>query len=193
MDENIGRLLDYLDQAGLAASTVVIYSSDQGFYLGEHGWFDKRWMYEESLQMPFIVRWPGKVKPGSVDDHLVSNLDFAETFLDMAGVPVPADMQGRSLVPILKDESPADWRRSFYYHYYEYPEPHRVPPHYGVRTETLKLIYYPLSSEWELFDLTKDPHELRSVYGDPAYADKVAVLKAELKRLRENYKDISEK
>jgi arylsulfatase A-like enzyme len=193
MDENIGRLLDYLDQAGLAANTVVIYSSDQGFYLGEHGWFDKRWMYEESLQMPFIVRWPGKVKPGSVDDHLVSNLDFAETFLDVAGVRVPADMQGRSLVPILKSESPADWRKSFYYHYYEYPQPHRVPPHYGVRTETLKLIYYPLTSEWELFDLAKDPHEMRSVYNDPGYADKVAQLKAELKRLREHYKDSTEK
>ena len=193
MDENVGRLLDYLDQAGLAGNTVVIYSSDQGFYLGEHGWFDKRWMYEESLQMPFIVRWPGKVKPGSVDNHLASNLDFAETFLDLAGVPAPADMQGRSLVPILKGQSSPDWRKSFYYHYYEYPEPHRVPPHYGVRTETLKLVYYPLTSEWELFDLARDPHELRSVYNDPAYADKVAELKAELKRLREYYKDTTEK
>ena len=193
MDENVGRLLDYLDQADLAGNTVVIYSSDQGFYLGEHGWFDKRWMYEESLQMPFIVRWPGKVKPGSVDNHLASNLDFAETFLDLAGVPAPADMQGRSLVPILKGQSPADWRKSFYYHYYEYPQPHHVPPHYGVRTETLKLIYYPLTSEWELFDLARDPHELRSVYNDPAYADKVAELKAELKRLREQYKDTTVK
>lgn len=189
MDENVGRVLDYLDESGLAANTMVIYSSDQGFYLGEHGWFDKRWMYEQSLHMPFIVRWPGKVKAGSVNKHMVSNLDFAETFLELAGVPVPSDMQGRSLVPLLKGEPPADWRKSFYYHYYEYPQPHRVPPHYGVRTETQKLIYYPVKDEWELFDLAKDPHEMRSVYGDPAYADVVKELKAELTRLREHYGD----
>ncbi|HSW44026.1 MAG TPA: sulfatase [Phycisphaerae bacterium] len=189
MDENIGRLMDYLDQAGLADDTVVIYSSDQGFYLGEHGWFDKRWMYEESLHMPLIVRWPGEVKPGSVDTHLVSNLDFAETFLEMAGVPVPTDMQGRSLVRLLKGESPADWRKTFYYRYYEYPQPHRVPPHFGVRTERHKLIYYPMTDEWELFDLQKDPQEMRSAYRDAAYAETVKELKAELERLREQYQD----
>ncbi|HOW19619.1 MAG TPA: sulfatase, partial [Phycisphaerae bacterium] len=118
VDENVGRLLDYLEEAGLADNTVVVYSSDQGFYLGEHGWFDKRWMYEESLSMPLLVRWPGTVKPGSVEDHLVSNLDFAETFLDIAGIPAPAAMQGRSLVPLLKGTAPPDWRKTFYYHYY---------------------------------------------------------------------------
>jgi arylsulfatase A-like enzyme len=193
VDENVGRLLDYLDEAGLADNTVVVYSSDQGFYLGEHGWFDKRWMYEESLRMPLIVRWPGRIKPGSVDEHLASNLDFAETFLDIAGVSAPADMQGRSLVPLLKGESPADWRKTFYYHYYEYPQPHHVPPHYGVRTDGYKLIGYPKTDEWELFDLARDPHEMRSVYADPAYADTVRELKAELTRLRERYKDTTTK
>jgi arylsulfatase A-like enzyme len=193
VDDSVGRLLDYLDQAGLAENTIVIYSSDQGFYLGEHGWFDKRWMYEESLHMPLIVRWPGKVKAGSVDKHLVSNLDFAETFLEIAGAPAPADMQGRSLVPLLKGQAPADWRKSFYYHYYEYPQPHRVPPHYGVRTEQHKLIYYPLTDEWELFDLAKDPQEMRSVHSEPAYADTVDRLKAELTKLREHYRDTTTK
>ncbi len=192
VDDSVGRVLDYLEREGLADNTVVIYSSDQGFYLGEHGWYDKRWMYEESLQMPLIVRWPGVIKPGSVDGHLVSNLDFAETFLELAGAKIPDDMQGRSMVPVLRGEPPSDWRKSFYYHYYEYPEPHRVPPHYGVRTETHKLIYYPRTDEWELFDLAKDPDELRSVYGDPAYADKVRELKAELKRLREHYRDTTD-
>ncbi len=189
VDENVGRILDFLEETGLAANTVVVYSSDQGFYLGEHGWFDKRWMYEESLRMPLLVRWPGTVKPGSVDDHLVSNLDFAETFLDIAGVPAPAPMQGRSLVPLLKGAAPPDWRKTFYYHYYEYPQPHHVPPHYGVRTERHKLIYYPLTDEWELFDLARDPREMHSVHADPAYADTVRRLKAELTRLREQYGD----
>lgn len=189
VDENVGRLMKYLDESGLAENTIVIYSSDQGFYLGEHGWYDKRWMYEESLKTPLIVRWPGKVKPESVDTHLVSNLDFAETFLDVAGIPAPEDMQGRSLVPLLKGEAPADWRKSFYYHYYEYPQPHHVPPHYGVRTEQHKLIYYPLTKEWELFDLKADPHEIKSVYDEPAQAERVKELKAELERLREQYKD----
>lgn len=189
VDENVGRLVDYLDKEGLAENTLVIYSSDQGFYLGEHGWFDKRWMYEESDLMPLIVRWPGKIKPGSTDDHLTSNLDFAETFLDVAGVPTPADMQGRSIAPLLKGEAPADWRKSFYYHYYEFPRPHRVPPHYGVRTDRHKLIYYPLTKEWELFDLEKDPDELRSVHADPAYVDVVKAMEKELTRLREVYRD----
>jgi arylsulfatase A-like enzyme len=189
VDENVGRLLDYLDQAGLANNTVVIYSADQGFYTGEHGWFDKRWMYEESLRMPLIVRWPGTIRPGSVDEHLASNLDFAETFLNIAGVPAPAEMQGQSLVPLLKGASPADWRQAFYYHYYEYPRPHHVPPQFGARTDRYKLIYYPLTDEWELFDLAKDPHEMHSVYGEPAYADTSGQLKVELKRLREQYRD----
>ncbi len=139
--------------------------------------------------MPLIVRWPGTVKCGSVDEHLVQNLDFAETFLALAGVEPPADMQGRSLVPLLEGKSPADWHRSVYYRYYEYPKPHGVHPHYGVRTDRYKLIYYDKLDEWELFDLDKDPHELNSVYADPAYADTVRELKAELKRLRAHYRD----
>ncbi|MFN4259294.1 MAG: sulfatase [Gemmataceae bacterium] len=188
VDDNLGRLLEYLDESGLAKNTVVIYSSDQGFYLGDHGWYDKRWMYEESLRMPLIVRWPGVTKPGSVNTDLVQNLDFAETFLDMAGARVPDDMQGHSLVPLLKGETPKDWRKSIYYHYYEFPAVHMVQRHYGVRTDRHKLIHYYLIDEWELFDLQKDPDELKSVYDDPTYADTVKELKAELGRLREHYK-----
>ncbi|MCI0357469.1 MAG: DUF4976 domain-containing protein, partial [Planctomycetaceae bacterium] len=189
VDEGVGRVLDYLDQSGLAAKTVVIYTSDQGWYLGEHGWYDKRWMYEESFRTPLLVRWPGKSKAGSVSDRLVMNLDLAETMLDIAGVPVPADMQGRSIVPILAGESPADWRKSVYYHYYEFPQPHYVHPHRGVRTERHKLIHFYTIDAWELFDLEKDPRELKSVYDDPAYAAVVADLKKELSRLMEHYKD----
>ena len=127
MDESVGRLLKFLDDEGLASNTIVIYSSDQGFYLGEHGWFDKRWFYEESLRTPLLARWPGVVKPGGVNrSDIVSNLDFASTFLEAAGQPIPADIQGRSLLPILRGQTPADWRKSFYYHYYEYPGPHSV-------------------------------------------------------------------
>ncbi|HUT95353.1 MAG TPA: sulfatase/phosphatase domain-containing protein [Thermoguttaceae bacterium] len=184
VDDNLGRVLEYLDRSGLAQNTVVIYNSDQGFYLGDHGWFDKRWMYEESLRMPLLVRWPGVVKPGSENRDLVQNLDFAETFLDVAGVPVPDDMQGRSLVPLLKGQTPNDWRKSVYYHYYEFPGWHDVARHYGVRTDRHKLVHYYDVGEWELFDLQKDPDELGSVYDDPAYAGVVAELKAELGRLR---------
>ncbi len=192
VDDNVGRVLDYLDQTGLAKNTIVIYSSDQGWYLGEHGWFDKRWMYEESLKTPLLVRWPGTVKPGSVNDDIVTNLDFAESFLDIAGVDVPADMQGRSLVPILKGSTPADWRKTFYYHYYENPGAHNVARHYGVTDGKHKLMHlYALQGErlndWELFDLQKDPNELNSVYGDPDYAIVQSRLTAELQRLRELY------
>jgi arylsulfatase A-like enzyme len=189
VDDNIGRLLDYLDQSGLAENTVVIYSSDQGFYLGEHGWFDKRWMYEESLHMPFIVRWPGVVAPGSKNTRLVQNLDFAETFLDIAGIAIPSDMQGGSLVPLLEGRAPEDWRDSIYYHYYEYPAVHMVQKHIGVRTDRYKLIYYYELDEWELFDLQKDPHELKSAHEDPEYASTREDLKRELKRLQEFYRD----
>ncbi|MBN1491974.1 MAG: sulfatase-like hydrolase/transferase [Phycisphaerae bacterium] len=188
VDENIGRMLDYLDKNGLADNTVVMYSSDQGFYLGDHGWFDKRWMYEESLSMPLIVRWPGATRPGTTNTDLVQNLDFAETFLDLAGVPIPDDMQGRSFVPLLKGETPPDWRRSIYYHYYEFPGWHDVRRHYGVRTDRHKLIHYYDINEWELFDLKSDPDEMHSVYDDPAYAETVKELKAELTRLRKQYK-----
>jgi arylsulfatase A-like enzyme len=187
VDENIGRLLEYLDETGLADNTVVIYSSDQGWYLGDHGWFDKRWMYEESLQMPLVARWPGVIKKGAKTDALVSNLDFAETFLDIAGVEVPGDMQGRSMTPIMKGQEPADWPKSFYYQYWEYPDAHQVHPHYGVRTKTHKLIRFPLLDEWELYDLEKDPEELTSVYGKRPYAKVTETLKKELERLRKQY------
>jgi arylsulfatase A-like enzyme len=188
VDDNLGRVLKYLDDAGLAKDTVVVYSSDQGFYLGDFGWYDKRWMYDYSLRMPLLVRWPGAVKPGSESKALAQNLDFAQTFLDLAGVKAPDDMQGASLVPLLKGETPEDWRKSVYYHYYEYPAVHMVQRHCGVRTARHKLVHYYLIDEWELFDLEKDPGELKSVYKDPAYADTVKGLKAELARLREKYK-----
>jgi arylsulfatase A-like enzyme len=187
VDDNLGRVLDYLDEAGLAENTVVVYSSDQGFFLGDHGWYDKRWMYEESLRIPLIVRWPGKIAGGSVNEDLVLNLDFAETFLELAGVPIPAGMQGRSLVPLLRGETPADWRDAIYYQYYAFPDWHWVPRHYGVRTDQYKLVHYYQIGEWELFDLDADPHELRSVYAEPGYADVVARLKTRLGQLREQY------
>lgn len=189
VDENVGRVLDWLDREGLARDTVVFYTSDQGFYLGDHGWFDKRFMYEESLRTPLVVRWPGRVKPGTVSKDLVMNLDLAKTFLEIAGLPIPEDMQGRSLVPLLEGRAPADWRKSVYYRYYEYPAVHMVHKHYGVRTARHKLIHFHELDEWELYDLEKDPREMTSVYGDPAYAGAVKELKAELERLRGQYGD----
>lgn len=190
VDESVGRVLDYLEKEGLADNTIVVYSSDQGFFLGEHGWFDKRWIFEESMRTACLVRWPGVTKPGSVSRELVSNLDFAETFLDAAGVSIPAEMQGRSLVPILKGGRPADWRSSFYYQYYEYPKPHHVRPHYGVVTDRYKLVHFYGTNEdyEELFDLQKDPQELRSVYAEPAYAKTREELTRELARLRKELK-----
>lgn len=190
VDESVGRLLDYLESEGLAENTIVVYASDQGFYLGEHGWFDKRWIFEESVRTPLMVRWPGVTKAGSVSRDLVSNLDFAETFLDAAGAPIPADMQGRSLAPLLRGQRPADWRTSFYYHYYEWPTPHRVRPHYGVVTDRYKLVRFYATGEdyWELFDREKDPHELKNFYDDPAYASTKAQLEKEITRLRQELK-----
>jgi arylsulfatase A-like enzyme len=191
VDDNVGRMLDYLEESGLAKNTVVMYSSDQGFYLGDHGWFDKRFMYEESYRMPLLARWPGVIKPGSVNQDLVSNLDFAETFLNIAGAPIPSDMQGVSLVPLFKGEETA-WRDSLYYHYYEFynnrRSAHMVRRHNGVRTKRYKLIHFYNLGEWELYDLEKDPHEMHSVYNNPAYAPIVKELKAELKRLQKQYK-----
>ncbi|HVU23180.1 MAG TPA: sulfatase [Opitutus sp.] len=191
IDDSVGRVLDYLERHGLADNTIVVYSSDQGFFLGEHGWFDKRWIFEESLRTPLLVRWPGVTRPGSVNRDLVSNLDFAETFLDAAGVPVPAGMQGRSLAPLLAGRRPADWRTSFYYHYYEYPDPHHVRPHYGVVTDRYKLVhFYGAGDDYdELFDLEKDPHELRSVYDDRGYAEVRTRLTHELARLRREVRE----
>ena len=190
VDDNVGRVLDYLDESGLAENTVVFYTSDQGFYLGDHGWFDKRFMYEESLRMPLLVRYPREVKPGSVSDDIVLNLDFGATFLDFAGVPVPADMQGESIRKVLQDKTLGNWRTSMYYHYYEYPAVHSVKRHYGVRTKRYKLIhFYNDIDEWELYDLKEDPKEMKNVFGDPAYAETVKELKVELQALREKYKD----
>lgn len=190
VDRNIGRVLAWLDETGLAKNTIVVYSSDQGFYLGEHGWFDKRWMYEESLHTPFIVRWPGVVKAGSENKDLVSTLDYAETFLDVAGAEIPQDMQGRSLVPLLKGEKPQDWRTAHYYHYYEFPQPHHVAPHYGVRSETgYKLIHYYQTDEWELFDLNKDPNEMKSVVNDADYGSIKDSLLLQMKELQAKYQD----
>jgi arylsulfatase A-like enzyme len=189
VDDGVGRLLDYLDANGLAQNTIVVYTSDQGFFLGDHNWYDKRFMYEESLKMPFLVRWPARVKPGTVNDGMILNVDFAPTFLAAAGLPVPADMQGRSFLPLLRGERPADWRTSMYYRYYHYPQDHRVQPHYGVRTERYKLIFFNKINQWELFDLQKDPHELKNVYADPAYAETVKTLKAEMYRLKKELKD----
>ena len=189
VDDNVGRLLDYLEANGLDENTIIVYTSDQGFYLGEHGWFDKRFMYEESFRTPLIIQWPGKINPGAVDNHLVQNLDFAPTFLQAAGVNVPGDMQGLSLLPILNDEA-SEWRDAVYYHYYEYPGPHSVKKHYGVRTDRYKLIhFYDDIDEWEMYDLEKDPNEMQSVYDDPGYAEVQAELHQRLKELQVRYHD----
>ncbi|MEM7396403.1 MAG: sulfatase, partial [Verrucomicrobiota bacterium] len=182
IDENVGRLLAWLKESGLDKNTVVMYSSDQGFYLGEHGWFDKRFMYEESFRTPLVARWPGVTQPGQRNKDLVQNIDFAETFLDIAGAPIPDDMQGRSLVPLLKGQTPDDWRRSLYYHYYEYPAVHSVRRHEGVFDGRHKLIRFygrdvPDGEEWELFDLKNDPHEKNSYYNHPELAGKVDEMK----------------
>jgi arylsulfatase A-like enzyme len=190
VDEAVGKLLQCLDDEGLARNTLVVYASDQGFFLGEHGWFDKRWILEESLRTPLLVRWPGVAKAGQVNADLTSVLDFAPTFLEAAGIAIPAEVQGRSLVPLLKGKPAADWRKSFYYHYYEYPVPHRVRPHYGVVTERYKLVHFYKQdvAYWELYDRQKDPNELRNYYEDPAYAPVVKELRAELTRLRAELK-----
>lgn len=194
VDDNVGRLLDWLDAEGLAEDTVVIYTSDQGFFLGDHGWYDKRFMYEESLCMPFVVRYPREIAAGSVNDDLILNVDFAPLFLDYAGLPTPRQMQGTSFRENLRGETPEGWRESFYYRYYVHIDGgHSVWAHYGVRTGRYKLIFYyradPGPQEWELFDLQEDPMELHSVYDDPAYAEVVTDLKEELLRLRSELGD----
>jgi len=193
VDESVGKLLEYLKDKQLDKNTVVMYSSDQGFYLGEHGWFDKRFMYEESFRTPLLARWPGVIEPGSRNDDLVQNIDFAETFLDLAKVPIPEDMQGKSLVPLMRGETPANWRKSLYYHYYEYPAVHSVRRHEGVADERYKLIRFygkdvPNGEEWEFYDLKNDPNEKKSIYTDPEQKERVAEMKKELQRLRVLYK-----
>jgi arylsulfatase A-like enzyme len=202
VDDNVGRLLDYLKAENLDDDTIVIYTSDQGFFLGDHGWYDKRFMYEECLRMPFLMRYPREIRPGTRNRDLLLNLDFAETFLDYAGLPVPAGMQGRSFRPCASGHAPRDWRRSMYYRYWMHLADHYVPAHYGVRTLRYKLIYYygerlgasasldtPTKREWELFDLEKDPHEMNSLYGQPGYERITAELKQELARLQQQYGD----
>ncbi|TKG97125.1 DUF4976 domain-containing protein [Puteibacter caeruleilacunae] len=186
VDDNVGRVLDYLEEKGLADNTIIVYTSDQGFYLGEHGWFDKRFMYEQSHRTPLLMRVPGQ-KGGKKIDELVMNLDFASTFLDYAGVDIPADIQGESLKPLLSGKH-ADWRDAVYYHYYEYPAVHQVKRHYGIRTERYKLIhFYHDVDEWELYDLKKDPMEMNNIYDEqPELAEK---LKKQLEELQEKYDD----
>lgn len=188
LDENIGRMLAYLDEAGLADNTIVIYSSDQSFYLGEKGWYDKRWMFEESLTMPFIMRWPGVVKPGIRPDALIQNIDYAPTFLEAAGLEIPEDIQGRSLIPILKNEgkTPENWRDAIYYYYTGEPT-HRVPAHDGIRNDQYKIFYLPRTKEWQLFDLIKDPQEMISVHDDPEYAEIFKIMKNRYQELRTEY------
>lgn len=192
VDDNVGRLLDHLDRSGLARNTIVIYTSDQGFFLGDHGLYDKRFMYEESLRMPFLVRWPAGAKPGTVARGMGLNVDFAPTFLAAAGLPVPADMQGRSLLPLIRGQQPADWRTSMYYRYYHDPGDHNTRGHYGVRTLTHKLIYYWKKDQWELFDMVKDPQEMHNLYGQPGFETLTAQLKAELARLKASVADMDE-
>lgn len=203
VDDNVGRLLDYLDTEGLTQNTMVVYTSDQGFFLGDHGWFDKRFMYEETLRMPFLVRYPKMIQKGGVNKDMVLNIDFAPTFLEVAGKKAPSEMQGRSFAPLLAGKTPAGWRKSVYYRYWMHlGGGHTVTAHYGVRTHRYKLIYYygqslgkkgavdkPTPPEWELFDLEKDPREMKNLYGDPAYAKITADLKKELERLRDYYQE----
>ena len=202
IDDNVGRLLDYLDEEGLTDNTIVIYTSDQGFFLGDHGWYDKRFMYEESLRMPFIIRYPEEIKPGTVNEDIMLNVDFAPTFLDYAGIDIPEQMQGTSFRPLLNGQVPEDWQTSMYYRYWMHLAHHYVYAHYGVRTLRYKLIYYyadalgqpgavdePKEPEWELFDLEKDPCEMNNVYNNPEYAAVVKELKTELRRLQEQVGD----
>ena len=187
VDDSLGAIRDLLHHEGQDDNTIVIYSSDQGFFNGEHGWFDKRWIYEESIRMPFIICWPGVVKPGTRFTPFIQNIDYAETFVEMADGKIPDGLHGRSMVPVLRGTTPSDWRQSVYYHYYD--PGHGVAKHYGVRAARYTLVYFYETKEWELFDNAKDPQQLRSVYADPAYAQSLAELKAELEHLRTHYKD----
>ena len=191
LDDNVGRTLDYLKQAGLLENTLVVYTSDQGFYMGEHGWFDKRFMYEESLNTPLVMRLPDGLKAHGDIKEMVQNIDYAPTFLDLAGAKIPSDIQGVSLLPLLKGEHPKNWRKSVYYHYYEYPAEHSVKRHYGVRSsDGWKLIhFYNDINEWELFNLNDDPNELHNIYGKPGTEKQTKRLMKELIRLQKQYDD----
>lgn len=192
VDESVGRLMETLKELNLDENTIVVYSSDQGFYLGDRGWYDKRWMYENSLEMPLIIKWPGVTPPASVNTDLVQNLDYAPTFLEAAGAPIPADMQGQSLVPLLRGKRPDTWRDAIYYHYFEYPSVHMVAKQRGVRTDRFKLIHFYQFGEWEFYDLDADPQEQRNQYDNPIYARQVTVLKQRLEELKTQYADDSD-
>lgn len=188
IDRNIGRVLDYLEDKGMLENTMIVYTSDQGFYMGEHGWFDKRFMYEESFRTPLLVRLPGG-KKGDIDEF-VQNIDYGPTILDLAGVEVPEDMHGESFLPLLKGEKVDDWRKSLYYHFYEYPAEHAVKRHYGVRTDRYKLIhFYNDIDEWELYDLKEDPSEMNNLYGKAGYEEITKQLQNELVSLQKQYND----
>lgn len=190
LDDNVGRVLDYLKEKGLDKNTLIVYTSDQGFYMGEHGWFDKRFMYEESMRTPLVMSLPDRFERKGDIGELVQNIDFAPTFLELAGVEVPEDIHGISLVPLLKGESPDDWRSSLYYHFYEYPAEHQVMRHFGVRTDRYKLIHFYNDQDfWELYDLQNDPSEMNNLYGSPGYEEITETLKAELVALQEKYDD----
>jgi arylsulfatase A-like enzyme len=189
VDDSVGRVLAFLDKAGLAKNTLVVYTSDQGFFLGDHGLFDKRFMYEESIRMPLLARWPAAIKPGTRSDAMALNIDFAPTFLELAGLPASADMQGRSLVSVLRGRTPSDWRASMYYRYYHDPGDHNTRAHYGVRTRTHKLIYFWKKDQWELFDLVNDPYELHNLYGEPGQEALTTTLKTELAKLKREVRD----
>ncbi|MGI9549630.1 MAG: sulfatase family protein [Aurantibacter sp.] len=190
VDENVGRLLDYLEENNLAENTLVVYTSDQGFYLGEHGWFDKRFMYDESFKTPLLVKWPNVIEPGMTEDQMVQNLDFAQTFLEAAEAKIPSDMQGESLVPLFKGEREQWDREAVYYHYYEYPAEHAVKRHYGIATKKFKLIHFYYDADyWELYDREEDPLEVNNVYHNPTYSEVVLEMKQKLEDLRTQYKD----
>ena len=193
VDESVGNVLEYLKKNNLEENTIVVYTSDQGFYLGEHGWFDKRFMYEQSLRTPLIIKIPGGEQGIVNNQNMVMNIDYAPTFLDYANVPVPKDMQGESLRKILEGKNPKDWRTSIYYHYFEYPAEHSVKRHYGIRTSKYKLIHFYFDIDaWELYDLEKDPDEINNIYDNPEYKNIIDELKKELQKLREKYKDTDE-
>jgi arylsulfatase A-like enzyme len=193
VDENVGRVLDFLEANNLTKNTLIVYTSDQGFYLGEHGWYDKRFVYDESFKTPLLMQWEGHIKPGRVSDAMVQNLDYAQTFLEAAGIKAPSDMQGESMVPLLEGKINGWKRDAVYYHYYEYPSVHMVKRHYAIVTKAYKLIhfYYDVD-EWELIDRQKDPQELKNVYDDPKYATVVEKLKKELVEIRKKYGDSAE-
>jgi arylsulfatase A-like enzyme len=219
IDENIGRLMKYLDSKKLTENTIIVYTSDQGFYLGEHGMYDKRFMYEESLRIPFIVRFPASIKAGSLNKDIITNIDFAETFLDYAGIDIPSGMQGRSLRLLFEGQTPADWQQMMYYRYWMHGAHFNIPAHYGIRTQQFKLIYfygkglgfsydefYPSGDwetngniitdtepYWEMYDLKNDPNELDNIYNDPKYSADLEKLKKLLHQLKEQYDDKDDK